>query len=217
MLAKVFTGVRFEHAKNVPLEGPVILAANHQSFFDPPLVGAGVSPVLSFLARDTLFDSKILGPLIRNVNAYPVRRGGSDVGSFKQCLRLLKEGRHLVLFPEGTRTSTGRIRPMQAGVIGLARKSNAVIVPVLIEGAFELWPRHARLPRPARVNVEYEEPMLPNAFEGLSNTEAAGMLTSVMREQHNRLRERLGRHPFNYSDDNLMKERQEAGENSGTA
>ena len=180
---------------NVPRQGPAILAVNHQSFFDPILAGCFTTRVLSFMARDTLFESRAFAALIRLYNAYPVKRGSADLGAFKRSLRLLEQGGAIVLFPEATRTSDGRIRPVQPGVIGMARKARAMIVPVAVEGAFDVWPRGARFPRPAPVYVEYGTPIAPTAFADRSDVEASRMLTATMRAMHNRLRRRIGRHP----------------------
>lgn len=191
--------VRIWGRRNVPAKGGVILACNHQSFFDPPLVGLGVSRICCFMARDTLFKNRPFAALIRYVNAFPVKRGTGDVGAFKQLLRLLRADRTVVLFPEATRSLTGRIRPVQPGVIAVARKAGATIVPVAVEGAFDTWPRSSRWPRRGRIWVEYGPALAPAAFDGRTSDEAAAVLTDIMRDLHNRLRRRAGRPPFEYA------------------
>jgi 1-acyl-sn-glycerol-3-phosphate acyltransferase len=182
----------------VPLEGGVIIASNHQSFMDPPLIGLGIPRTACFLARDTLFANRYFAAVIRYLNAFPVKRGAGDVGAFKQALRLLKAGRLIILFPEGTRTDSGRVRPVQPGVIALARKAQVPIVPTAIEGAFDLWPRHARWPRVGIVRVAYGPPIHPEKLEEEPVEQSAEQLTATIRELHNSLRRRAGRSAFHY-------------------
>jgi 1-acyl-sn-glycerol-3-phosphate acyltransferase len=190
-------------ARGVPRRGAVVLAANHQSYLDPPLVGMYIRRTSHFLGRDTLFHSFFFGRLLRFFNGTPVKRGEGDVGAFKTSLRLLKRGQSLVMFPEATRTPDGRIHPVQPGVVALARKTNALIVPVALEGPFDLWPRTRPLPRFGPIWLEYGESIDPTAFDGLSVREAGAALTQELRRLHNRLRQRAGREPFEYSDDGL--------------
>ncbi|HRX86733.1 MAG TPA: lysophospholipid acyltransferase family protein, partial [Phycisphaerae bacterium] len=118
--------------ENVPVRGPAILACNHQSYLDPVLVGAFAKRTLHYMARDTLFRNSYFSRLIRSYNAFPVKRGETDVTAIKQSLRLLKEGKALLLFPEGTRTPNGTVQTMQAGAVALARRSKAPIIPVAV-------------------------------------------------------------------------------------
>ena len=185
--------------RNVPGKGPVIFASNHQSYFDPILAGCFTTRVLNFMARETLFRSPPFAALIRFYNAFPVKRGGADVAAFKNSLRLLKKGQAILLFPEATRTADGRVRSVQPGAIGLARKANAPILPVAIEGAYDIWPRESRFPRLAHVWVEYGPLLDPVAFEEQSDAQAAVLLTGIMRELHNGVRARAGRQPFEYA------------------
>ena len=185
--------------RNVPCNGPVVLASNHQSYFDPILVGCFTTRVLNYMARETLFRTPMFAALIRFHNAFPVKRGGADVAAFRHSLRLLKKGQAILLFPEATRTADGRVRSMQPGAIALARKANTPILPVAIEGAFDIWPRESRLPRLAHAWVEYGVPIDPKVFEEKSDAQAAVVLTGIMRELHNRLRARAGRQPFEYA------------------
>lgn len=192
--------LRSRGRERLSYDGPMILAANHQSFLDPVMVGVCCPPVLHFMARDSLFRVPVLGRFITAGLAFPVKRGKGDVGAFKQSLRILKGGENLLLFPEGTRTTTGRIRDLQPGVIALARKTKAAVVPVAITGAFEAWPRNAKLPRPRKVWIEFGTPIPSATFEGRSDAESAADLTAELRRLHNNLRRFAGREPFDYPD-----------------
>ena len=140
---------RVYHTSRVPVEGGVLLLANHQSFFDPILATLALPRECHYMARDTLFRNRWFRKLIESLNAFPVKRDTADVGAIKETLRRLKKGALVTVFPEGTRTLDGSVRPMQPGVVLIARKARVPLVPTLILGAYEAWPRHAALPRPA--------------------------------------------------------------------
>jgi 1-acyl-sn-glycerol-3-phosphate acyltransferase len=148
--------------RRVPRRGGVLLVSNHQSFLDPVLATFALPRECNYMARATLFESKWLGPIIWRLNAFPVKRGTADMGAIKETLRRLKLGKVVLTFPEGTRTVDGSIGPMRAGVVLLARKARVPIVPTLILGAFESWPRTAKLPKPRPILVAYGEPISPH-------------------------------------------------------
>lgn len=162
----VMFGVRHFGADNVPRSGGVLIVANHQSHLDPPLVGIGCWRRMNYLARRTLFDFGPFGWLIRSVDAIPIDRDGLGLGGLKESIRRLKAGEVVVVFPEGTRTPDGSLKPFRPGFTALATRTGATIVPVAIDGAFEAWPRWRRLPRPGRVRVCYGEPIRPEQYAG---------------------------------------------------
>jgi 1-acyl-sn-glycerol-3-phosphate acyltransferase len=145
--------------EHVPLSGPVILASNHVSFADPPLIGCALPRAISYLARDTLFTPPGLGWLIRQLNAVPVDRDGGGAAGLKAILERLHAGGGIILFPEGTRSRDGRLQPARAGVGLTVIKSNAPVVPVRIFGMFEAWPRSRALPWPGRVTLKFGRPL----------------------------------------------------------
>jgi 1-acyl-sn-glycerol-3-phosphate acyltransferase len=147
------------HPERVPLTGPVILAANHASFLDPPLVGSGLPRAINYLARDSLFRYPGIGALLRAVNAVPVDREGGGGAGLKAILDRLLAGGGIILFPEGTRTADGQLQPARSGIGLTVIKSNALVVPVRVFGTYEAWGRHKKLPRPRRVAVKYGQPM----------------------------------------------------------
>ncbi|MEY4386566.1 MAG: 1-acyl-sn-glycerol-3-phosphate acyltransferase [Verrucomicrobiota bacterium] len=150
---------RVFHPERVPLEGPVILASNHLSFLDPPLVGSGVNRGINYMARKTLFRYPGIGALLRSWNAVPVDRDGGSAAGLKEILDRLKRGGAIIMFPEGTRSLTGELLPARSG-IGLAIiKSTAPVVPVRVFGTFEAYGKNVKIPRPHRVQVKYGEPM----------------------------------------------------------
>lgn len=150
---------RIQGADNVPASGPVILASNHASFLDPPLVGCATNREASYLARESLFDVPVLGTIIRIINALPVDREGKSPKGLKAILDRLAEGWPIVLFPEGTRTSDGSLLPARAGVGLAVIKSRAPVVPVRIIGSFEAYSREMKFPRPRKITVVFGQPM----------------------------------------------------------
>jgi 1-acyl-sn-glycerol-3-phosphate acyltransferase len=152
------------HPERVPLQGPVILASNHASFLDPPLVGAGVTRAIHYLARKSLFRFPGMGWALRMCNSVPVDREGGGGAGLKAILDRLQAGGGIVLFPEGTRTRDGKLQPARLG-IGLAViKSKAPVVPVRVFGTYEAYGRHITFPRPRPIAVKYGRVM---GFEAL--------------------------------------------------
>ena len=150
---------RVYNPENVPQTGPVILASNHASYLDPPLVGSGLNRAINYLARDTLFRFPLIGALLRKWNAVPVDREGGGAAGLRAILDRLLEGGAIILFPEGTRTATGELGVARSGLGLTIIKSQAPVVPVRVFGTFEALARHHTLPRPRRVVVKYGKPM----------------------------------------------------------
>jgi len=146
-------------AENVPLDGGVILASNHSSFLDPPLVGSGLKRDINYLARESLFRFPGIGALLRSWNAVPVDRDGGGARGLKTILDRLLAGNAIILFPEGTRTKDGRLQPARSGIGLTVIKSTAPVVPVRVFGTFEAYGRQHKLPRPYRVAVRYGKPL----------------------------------------------------------
>jgi 1-acyl-sn-glycerol-3-phosphate acyltransferase len=151
---------RVFHPERVPSEGPLILASNHASFIDPPLVGSGVSRMVIMLARQSLFRFPGFGHLLRSWNAIPVDPRGGSAAGLKAILDRLLAGNAVLIFPEGTRSHDGRLQPARSGLGLLVIKSAAPLVPVRIWGTYEAYGRGARFPRPKRVTVKYGRPLL---------------------------------------------------------
>jgi 1-acyl-sn-glycerol-3-phosphate acyltransferase len=150
---------RVFNPERVPRKGPVILAANHASFLDPPLVGAGLRRPINYLARETLFEAPVLGWILRQWSVVPVDREGGGAKGLKAILDRLLAGGAIILFPEGTRTNDGKLRAARSGIGLTVIKSKAPVVPVRVFGTFEAYGRHLALPRPRRVAVKYGKVM----------------------------------------------------------
>jgi 1-acyl-sn-glycerol-3-phosphate acyltransferase len=131
-----------------PKTGPLLLLSNHQSMFDPVLVGLSSRRYLSYLARRTLFEQPVLAPLIRSLNAIPIDRGMGKDG-IQAVIDALGYGRAVLVFPEGERTHDGTVQPLKAGVSLLIKRVKCPIVPVGIAGAFAAWSRFRKWPKPS--------------------------------------------------------------------
>ena len=127
-------GWNIQGVENMPAEGPVILAINHQSIWDPLVVAASLPREVSFMAKEELFSIPVLGEILSKLGAFPVKRGQGDINAIRQSLAILKEGRVLGLFPEGTRSKTGEIQKGLPGMVLLMEKSKASVVPIKVFG-----------------------------------------------------------------------------------
>ena len=150
---------RVFNPERVPRTGPVILAANHASFIDPPLVGSGLTRDINYLARESLFRFPVVGAILRSWNAVPVDRDGGGAKGLKIILGRLLAGGGIILFPEGTRTKDGNLQPARSGIGLTVIKSNAPVVPVRVFGTFAAYGRNHKFPRPKKVAVKYGAPM----------------------------------------------------------
>ena len=158
-LFQVYFRARGHNAERVPLNGPVILAANHASFIDPPLVGSCLHRGISYLARESLFRFPVIGWVLRKWDAVPVDRDGGGAAGLRAILDRLTDGAGIILFPEGTRTRDGNFLPARSGIGLVVIKSTAPVVPVRVFGSYEAYGRHMSLPRPRKVVVKFGPPM----------------------------------------------------------
>ncbi len=128
-------GLRIEGGERVPIEGPLIICPNHGSYWDPPLIGVATPREIYYVAKEELFTTySWFGWLIRKYNAIPIRRETGGLGAIRTTLDLLKQGKVVVIFPEGTRNKTGSVLlPLKAGAAIVAQMSGAPILPAYIK------------------------------------------------------------------------------------
>jgi 1-acyl-sn-glycerol-3-phosphate acyltransferase len=178
--------------KNLPRRGPVLLVSNHQSMFDPVLVGLSSRRYLSYLARSNLFTQPVVAPIIRSLNAIPIDRGMGKDG-IQAVLEALGKGRAVLMFPEGERTHTGTVQPLKAGVSLLVRRVTCPIVPVGIAGAFAAWNRFMTWPRfsplllppgPSTIAVSVGEPLPSDRYQGKDREWIVEDLYGALVRQH---------------------------------
>jgi 1-acyl-sn-glycerol-3-phosphate acyltransferase len=143
--------------------------SNHQSNFDPVLVGLASHRRLNFLARQTLFRFAPFRWLISSLDSIPIDRDGTGLGGLKETLKRLKRGEMVLIFPEGTRTSDGEIAPLKPGFVAIARRAGVPLLPVAIDGAFQAWPRWRKLPGRSVIQVAFGPPIGPDQLAGLDD------------------------------------------------
>lgn len=152
-MARGFYDFRIVGAENLRFEGSAIVAANHVSFLDPPFIGQAFDEPLYFFARKTLFDHPLAGWLLKEWQSIPIDRDKPDTASLKATIRLLKSGKKVLMFPEGTRSPDGSLQPAEAGVGLFLAKTGAPVLPVRIFGTYEAYPRGARFLRPSSITL----------------------------------------------------------------
>jgi 1-acyl-sn-glycerol-3-phosphate acyltransferase len=151
---------------NLPKRGGFLLAANHASFLDPPMIGCHLSRQIAYFARKTLWKGGISSWWLDSVGTIPVDRdGGQDVSAIKRVLKALKDDRGLILFPEGTRTIDGNLQPAKPGVGFIAIKTQVPVVPVRIFGSYEALGKGRGLRLGTPVTVVFGKPMPPAAYD----------------------------------------------------
>ncbi len=157
-------------AENIPDEGGALLASNHASFLDPPVVGVGYrGRPIHFMARDTLWNSKFGTWWMDRVGCIPVSRGTGDMRALKTTIRMLKEGKVVSMFPEGTRTVDGELQEAKGGIGFIIEKSGCVVVPAYIDGTYKAHPKGAKLVKPSKVTITYGKPITQAEFQALGS------------------------------------------------
>jgi 1-acyl-sn-glycerol-3-phosphate acyltransferase len=159
LLARLFFGFRIIHRERVIQTGPVILAMNHQSFFDPPLAGNACDRPIFFLAKKSLMNVPVLGWLLPKLNVIPVNLEGGDRSALKALIRILSAGDCALVFPEGSRTPDGNLHPALPGLGLLIAKTRSPVVPMRIFGAFDAWPIHGKIHLGRKITIVIGEPI----------------------------------------------------------
>lgn len=159
ILFKVYLGFNIVGRKNAPEKGAFIFAANHSSYLDPILLGTSVNRSLNYMARENLFKKQCFGWIMHKLHAFPVKRNDSDYRAIKDSLRILKEGRPLVIFPEGTRSKNNELRPAKPGIGFIVAKADVPVVPAYIEGSFKALPRGVKTLKRRPVAVYIGKPI----------------------------------------------------------
>ena len=190
--------IRVFNRRYEPATGGAVYICNHQSFLDPMLMSLALRRPMNYMARDNLFRFPVFRQIIESLNAFPVKRGTADTGALKEAMRRLKHGGQVVVFAEGTRTIDGRIGPLLPGVTMLAQRAADWTVPVLIDGAFECWPRTQILPSPGSIVVQYGRPIPREQAAAADPQEFVERVRQTLIEIQTDVRRRVGRPPLSY-------------------
>ena len=198
VFCNLFFRIRVYGKENVPDKGAVVLVSNHQSYLDPVFCGIPLKRPLYFLARSSLWKNRVFGRMISSVNTIPVNQGKADLSAMRKVISELKEGWGVCLFPEGTRTRDGKITPFKPGFGLLCRRGGAAVVPVVIDGAFECWPRHKRIFSPGPIEVCYGKAIPASEVANMSDRELAELMTVTLRRMQTESRIKQGKEPYSY-------------------
>ncbi len=158
-VARYAFSMKVIHPERMIESGPLILAVNHASYFDPPLAGICSKRAVHYLARKSLMDWPFFGPLFPSMNVIPVERDGNDMSALRGVIRKINQGEGVVLFPEGTRSRDGLLGEARGGIGLVIAKTGATVLPMRIFGSFEAFPRDAALPRLLPITVSIGEPL----------------------------------------------------------
>ena len=175
--------LRVEGTENIPKDGPLVIASNHLSLLDPPVLGTAATRKVHFMAKQELF-VPILGDIYRLLGAFPVRRGGADRAAIKHGIDILMNDQVLAIFPEGTRSKTGKLGKAEPGALMMASKAQATIVPACVIGTDyrrhgRIWPKVTvrfgkpiYFPADAVVNKEFLHSMTDELMQHIAKLQA---------------------------------------------
>lgn len=171
----LFNKISVKGEKSIPESGGLIICANHIHWLDPVLLAVCVKRQICYMAKAELFKNKFFYFIMKNLNAFPVKRGTPDISAIKNSLRVIKEGKVLGIFPEGTRSRDGKLKPAEPGVALIAVKTDAPVVPVMISGNYKLF---------GKIEVSIGNPISFTEYKGkkLSGDETNELSQSIMKE-----------------------------------
>jgi len=157
-------GVRSCGAEHIPRSGPAIIAANHQSFYDPIIISLTVNRRVIYLAWEKYMRYPLLGFLMRGFGAIGVDVNRPGPSAYGRMVNALRQGSLCGVFPEGGRTTDGLPEPPQPGIAALVLRTGAPVIPVTILGAYRCWPAGYSLPRPGPIQVLFQKPLMFDKF-----------------------------------------------------
>ncbi len=182
-LASVFIyDLRCIHRENTLVDGGALILCTHQSHFDPILIGVTFNERLNYLARRTLFNNRLFGFLISMLDAIELDRDRSGLAGLKETLKRLKQGQKVLIFPEGTRTSDGKIAPLKPGFLSVARRSKLPLIPVAITGAYDALPRTNRFPKRYPLRVAVGKSIAFSEFSELTDEQLIALVTNRLND-----------------------------------
>lgn len=191
---RLFYRFHIEYACESYPQGAII-APNHASFLDPPVVAAACREDVYFLARSSLFRKTWWAWVLQHLHSHPIEGSLQDLSSLRSVIELLRQGKKVVLFPEGGRTETGELQSVKMGVAMLSLRAGVPIIPVFIQGTFEAWPRHSFWPKWGKsICCFFGEPIFPPpATKHLQKKEAQQVLLRQIEESLKELQQQAER------------------------
>lgn len=180
---KLLYGIKIIGKEHVP-DAPAIIACNHSSYFDPPIIGSCSPREIHFLANARLFQNRYFSWLITQLNSHPVNVEEQDTKALKTVMHLLKEGNRVLIFPEGGRNDDGTLLPFKKGIGMLSLHCNVPIVPTYIGGADLVWPKKRKRPfLSGKLLCVFGKPVSPKEFQGVGKKEAQQLITETVRQK----------------------------------
>ena len=183
----IFTGLfemEFYGIENVPLTGPIILTPNHVSYLDPILIALVLKRRLFFMTWAEVFKFPWVGKIAPIFGAFPVKLEGHDLAALRRSQQCLKAGNGLVIFPEGGRSTTGKLEAFKQGAYRLALRLDIPTIPVTINGAYQVWPSHQRWPRlHGKITIHYHKAIMPQDFKDQGLKQAMRDMTEQAEQQ----------------------------------
>ena len=192
---KVFNKLEIMYPGRVPRTRPVILASNHSSNLDPPVIGSVFKDRLRYIAKASLFSPAPFGFVLRTLGAVPVSREDETKAGMilKMFLRFLEKEENVLIFPEGKRSPDGHLQPLEGGVALLSLKSKRLVVPVYIRGTFLALPSGKSFPRAVKITVNYGFPIDPAEIPvGVTDKEARSIFLERLDDEYRRLERETG-------------------------
>lgn len=170
IIASILFRIRIEGLSNIPKKGACIICFNHKSLLDPPVVGVFMPRRLVFMAKEELFKIPVLGFIIRSLGAFPVKRGSGDIAAIRTSLKILKQGKVLAMYPEGSRSKTQTVGEAKPGIALIATKAQVPVVPVGVAGQYKLFHRlNIRIGKPVVLEEYYNQKLSMEKLHELSN------------------------------------------------
>jgi 1-acyl-sn-glycerol-3-phosphate acyltransferase len=184
--------------ENIPRQGAAVILSNHQSFLDIMLCQGWLRRPLYFVPRDTLFVG-FWGWMIDSFYTIPINQDKPGLQSMKAIIDILKRGHIVCLYPEGSRTLDGKIAEIKPGFSLLVRRSGAPIIPMVVDGVYERWPRGQKFPKlGGRVGVMYGTPIPADRIKNLGEEKFIAEFNQTLQTMHNALRRKMGKEPYAY-------------------
>ena len=199
LLLRLLYRVRVYGIENIPKEGPGLLVCNHQSYIDPFFCHSWVWRPFFYVARENLFRG-FMDKLLRSLFVIPIKQGQSDLAAMKAIIGVIQQGNIICLYPEGSRTFDGRLDEVKPGISLITRRTGAPLLPMVVEGLYEAWPRTQKWPSLFKpVSVMYGKPMTADHIKDIGDKAFTQELTEIFQTMQNNLRVKMGREPFDYS------------------
>ena len=178
--------------ENIPTSGAFLLASNHSSHLDPPILAVACNRHLYFLARSTLFKVPLLSLYLKSIGVISIKREGIDRKAFQKCIQTLQGGSSVVVFPEGTRTTDGGLQQAKPG-LGMIIKSvpDCPVLPVYIDGTYSSFPKGAIFPKPTKVTVYFGKPFTIDKYDTNGKNINSRFLSKKIMEEIEKIKEKI--------------------------